>query len=367
MAPLPVFTRYLYLKNDVLLALRASLLNKDKESSYFWTAELLFSGFLETTIDTLWQIYFDHYASSNTTMEAYLKKKETSAISEEQKQSFVCLMVSNLLKRNSTTDVYMLNKVTTEIYEDEEESTAIMNLLNEGNLETLCYRWCSATDNGRKEIVNFVNTFFDSKEIKTKIEKKNTNKHVNSKTIFITRLIQGFTNIKNSDVSESKKKQQYVVPDSALLEQHKTKERNLDDPRLPHQIYKDVVVLSPNQYNMVAMNRQNISDVHMDIWRDGSRWIPIAAKTTPIWWDRLEKFGKLTDDETPSVVWNNDDDEENFYEKFWYDTEEQPMETQKKIIPRDMEKSSLFKTFQEKYNMNGLYNPCEEVLTCLAE
>ena len=76
MAPLPVFTRYLYLKNDVIMALRASILNKDKESSYFWTAELLFSGFLDDTIQSLWQIYFDHYASSNITFETYLKKKE---------------------------------------------------------------------------------------------------------------------------------------------------------------------------------------------------------------------------------------------------------------------------------------------------
>lgn len=367
MPPLPVFTRYLYLKNDVLLALRASLLNNDKESSYFWTAELLFSGFVDTTIDILWQIYFDHYASSNITLESYFKKKEKSAISEEQKQDFVCLMVSNLLMRNSTTDVYMLNKVTSEIYSDEEESTAIMNLLNEGKLETLCYRWCSSTDNDRKEIVNYVNTFFDSKEIKTKIEKKNTNKHVNSKTIFITRLIQGFTNIKNSEVSEPKKKQLYVVPDSSILEQHKTKEKNLDDPRMPYQIYKDVVKLSPNQYNMIAMNRQNISDVHMEIWRNGYKWTPIAAKTTSIWWDRLEKFGKLTDDETPSVIWNSDDAEEDFYEKYWYDTEEQPIEIQKKVIPRDMEKSSLWKTFQEKHNKNGIYYPCEEIITCFDE
>ena len=386
MPSLPVFTRYLYIKDDVLLALRGSLLNKDKESSYFWTAELLFSGFTDTTIDLLWQIYFDHYASSNITLEAYFKKKEKSAISEEQKQDFVCLMVSNLLVRNSTTDVYMLNKVTFEIYSDEEPETSIrhsdpgprfirssalcsliLGLLSEEKIETLCYRWCSSSDEDRKEIVAYINTFFDSKEIKTKIEKKNTNKHVNSKTIFITRLIQGFTNIKNSEVSQPKKKQLYVVPDSSILEQHKTKERNLDDPRMSYQIYKDVAKLSPNQYNMIAMNRQNISDVHMEIWRNGYKWTPIAAKTTPIWWDRLEKFGKLTDDETPSVIWNSDDAEEDFYEKYWYDTEEQPMETQKKVIPRDMEKSSLWKTFQEKHNKIGIYHPCEEIIACFDE
>ena len=115
------------------------------------------------------------------------------------------------------------------------------------------------------------------------------------------------------------------------------------------------------------MNRQNISDTHMDIWRNGYKWIPTAAKTTPIWRERLEKFGKLTDDETPSIVWNSDDDEEEFYEKYWFDTEEQPMEIQKRVIPRDMEKSFSFKTFQEKHNTNGLYNPGEEILTCLSE
>ena len=65
MAPLPVFTRYLYLKNDAILALRASLLNKDKESSYFWASELCFSGFLDDTISALWEIYYHHYAGLN--------------------------------------------------------------------------------------------------------------------------------------------------------------------------------------------------------------------------------------------------------------------------------------------------------------
>ena len=368
MAPLPVFTRYLYLKNDAISALRASLLNKDKESSYFWASELCFSGFLDDTISELWEIYFQHYASSNVTLETYLKKKETIAISDKQKQDFMCLIISNLLKRDSTTDVYMLNKVTSEIYADEDEADMTLNeMLNKEKFEALCHRWCSATDKERKDIINVVNTFFTSKNIKIKIEKKNTNKHVNSKTIFITRLIQGFTTIKNLECSSPKKKQQYVVPDSTLLEQHKTKERDLNDQRLPYKIYKDAVKFSPNQYNIVSMNRQNISDTHMDIWRNGYKWIPIAAKTTPVWRERVEQFGKLTDDEIPSIVWNNDDDEEGFYEKYWYDTEEQPMEIQNRVIPRDMEKSTLFKTFQEKHNTHGLYKPCEEVLTCLDE
>ena len=81
----------------------------------------------------------------------------------------------------------------------------------------------------------------------------------------------------------------------------------------------------------------------------------------------MEKFGKLSDDETPSIVWNSDDDEEEFYEKYWYDTEEQPIEIQKRVIPRDMEKSSLWKTFQEKHNKNGIYHPCEEIIACFDE
>lgn len=368
MAPLPVFTRYLYLKNDAVSALKASLLNKDKESSYFWASELSFSGFIDDTISALWEIYYHHYATLNIPLETYLKKKETSAISEKQKQDFMCLIIGNLLKRDSTTDVYMLSRVTSEIYADQEEAAMTLSeILEQEKLEALCHHWCCATDKERKDVVNTVNTFFASKNIKTKIEKKNTNKHVNSKTIFITRVVQGFTTIKNTEASNPKKKQQYVVPDSELLEQHKTKERNLDDTRYPYKIYKDSVKFSPNQYNIIPMNRQNISDIHMDIWRNGYKWIPTAAKTTPIWRERLEKFGKLTDDETPSIVWNSDDDEEEFYEKYWYDTEEQPIEIQKRVIPRDMEKSSLWKTFQEKHNKNGIYYPCEEIIACFDE
>ena len=72
------FTRYLYLKTDVKQALIGAVLNKDLTSSMYWVFELFFSGFQEETMDTLWQIYYDFYATLNPLLEAYMKKKEAS-------------------------------------------------------------------------------------------------------------------------------------------------------------------------------------------------------------------------------------------------------------------------------------------------
>ena len=51
------FTRYLYLKEEVEVALLVSLLNKDKERALFWAYELYYSGLANELIVTLWRIY----------------------------------------------------------------------------------------------------------------------------------------------------------------------------------------------------------------------------------------------------------------------------------------------------------------------
>ena len=51
-----IFTRYLYLKDEVEIALLASLLNK-KDDALFWAFELYFSGFESELIEILWKIY----------------------------------------------------------------------------------------------------------------------------------------------------------------------------------------------------------------------------------------------------------------------------------------------------------------------
>lgn len=362
---IPEFTRYLYLKQDVKEAAIGAILNNDQDTAMFWVYELYFSGFESETIQLLWQCYYDFYAVLNPLTEKYMKKKETSIKNENDRMLFICLFVNNLLIRKHTTDVFMLKKVTHEIYPDEEESKLPVDvMIKDKHLEALCHHWCGLCDKERTKLVDIINTFFKGEKISLTIEKKNTNKHVNTKTIVITRIAQGYELIKKQQLDlKTKQKNLYVVPDVKLIDNNRTQEVNNE---LPYKFFKKVVKYSPDQYGMVSMSREDVSDTIIDIFRDGRKWLVSAHNTTPLWKDRVVKYGgSVSEDNT--LIWQSDDHEEEFYEKYWFDTEEQPLSIQQLCIPRIKKNRSILRDFQECHNTQGMYNPCNEVLECLCE
>ena len=69
------FTRYLYEKDEVKLALILSILNKKEENAEFWAYELYHSGFKLELIDLFWSLYYDFYYTQNPSFEKYLQTK----------------------------------------------------------------------------------------------------------------------------------------------------------------------------------------------------------------------------------------------------------------------------------------------------
>ena len=55
-----IFTRYLYIKDEVEIALLTNILEK-KEESVFWAYELYFSGFQKEVFQYLWDIYYNFF------------------------------------------------------------------------------------------------------------------------------------------------------------------------------------------------------------------------------------------------------------------------------------------------------------------
>jgi hypothetical protein len=78
-----ILTRYLYLKDEVKLALIVSLLTKNPVS-IFWAYELYYSGFELELFELIWQIYFDFYATLNFSFKDYLIKKQKDWLKEDR-------------------------------------------------------------------------------------------------------------------------------------------------------------------------------------------------------------------------------------------------------------------------------------------
>jgi hypothetical protein len=76
-----VFTQYLYIKEEVILALLVSILNKS-DKAIFWAYELYYSGFKYELLNLIWKIYYDFFATLNPAYESYLFKKHKELLSD---------------------------------------------------------------------------------------------------------------------------------------------------------------------------------------------------------------------------------------------------------------------------------------------
>lgn len=68
---------------------------------------------------------------------------------------------------------------------------------------------------------------------------------------------------------------------------------------------------------------------HMELERDEliklyrENWLYFAC-TCPLWRKRVRKYGGTMDHETEKIVFKDDDREDEFHAKYYYDTDEQP-------------------------------------------
>jgi hypothetical protein len=106
-----VFTQYLYIKEEVILALLVSILNKS-DKAIFWAYELYYSGFKYELLNLIWKIYYDFFATLNPAYESYLFKKHKELLSDnKQNEYIICSIINDLLFRPFNSDVFMLRIV----------------------------------------------------------------------------------------------------------------------------------------------------------------------------------------------------------------------------------------------------------------
>ena len=112
-----VLTRYLYIKEDVLMSLLISILEKEYDESLFWASELYFSGYEQETVEYIYAIYMNLFYSKNPKLKRIMK------VGLERYDKGIHIIASLLLnltsKARSFTLQYFISKQTEEdIMED---------------------------------------------------------------------------------------------------------------------------------------------------------------------------------------------------------------------------------------------------------
>lgn len=98
----PLFTRYLYYINDVVISMIFCILKKDIEQSLFWGYELYFSGFQYELIEILLLLYKDFYEIyENNKIKKFIENKANEWKKDNSKDYIIAILIHNILYRDS--------------------------------------------------------------------------------------------------------------------------------------------------------------------------------------------------------------------------------------------------------------------------
>jgi hypothetical protein len=365
-----VFTRYLYVKDEVRIALLVSILNKS-DDAIFWAYELYHSGFKNELFGLIWKIYYDFFATLNPTFEAYLLKKHKEVIMaiDSNQDRIVSSIIQDLLFRPFNTDVFIMRNICDNfehdiIYHQCKDTLFIYNNFEKW-IELGDYRSIShwiLNINKTVDVVNVYNiclNIFEKnglKLTKNKLEKEFVlviNLNINSNIILLAKIMCLFS--KKEDLKKGRSIYINVEPEDVVqyetissLENYKVLENacicGIDD--LKH-------------LSLFKLNRQKYNIKH-EYWY---RW-EYHASFSPIWSQRIRQFGGYPDYTSQKIIFKDEPDDEqvqNFYNLYGLEPDEQSIITQSKNI-MEIEKIHNWKWFNEQYRKNGLFEVYDEEL-----
>ena len=363
-----VFTRYLYIKDEVKTALLMSILNKS-DDAIFWAYELYYSGFKNELIEFIWKIYYDFFATLNPSFAVYLSKKLDQDVVEDR---LISSIIQNLLIRSFNTDVFLLRTIA-ECYETEEDPAKDLDsYLSDKDYRGLALYVFSNKDLNEMDTYQRVLDYFkltnQSKLTKDLVSAMIANTSVLKKVILVANILSIMTFAKDL----IKKKNFYVKVDPEEVVQYETIEA--DDNLKSYRILKHACICQIDKQSFLNLfqgfRNQN------DGWTIGAvsekynslnKWIYHAA-FSPIWFSRIKSCKGYIDYVNNEVKFVSEEWEEVFYNRFNLEPDEQSLQTKENTLGKDdNNRKSTWHQFFAKYKKNGLIEVLEEELDELNE
>lgn len=337
-----IFTRYLYIYDEVRIALLISLLNQS-ESALFWGFELYYSGFENELFDLLWKIYYMFYFTLNPGFQEYFMKKQT------EKEvcgvpKLISAIIENLMYRPSNCDVFYMTSFHQSNFDADYGETIQVILLS---------KTCKNIDN---MVVSFLQDCFldDSKksyylkkwkQASTSVTNIDRMKIVASAyLIHIFSLKQALTLGKNMFLSQ--REEDLSVYETMLYTDERTTKRAY---RILPLVYK-YSIDEENYLSLFPLERNRVENIKDCYWYHWEYY----ASFSPVWKERIEKYGGVLNEERKRVIFEDgSDEEEEFYKNYNYEPDEQKMEIQRKSI-QILVNDKTWTMFYEKFGGKGL-------------
>ena len=342
--PSIIFTRYLYLKDEVKLALLVSILNKS-DDAIFWGYELYYSGFKHEFFDIVWKIYYDFFAIINPDFEEYLLKKHQRFLNEKENETnkkFVSSIIQNLLIRDFSCDIFLIRQICKlfvihtvypicEIHNLNFLKTQLKQWIDNYDYNSISYfilnesHWVNLST-----IYLFILEIFglglglhlENESKLTKFENiiSNYDNLIQQKTILLSKILTLFRN--------KQKKSFYVIVTHNENVKYNTIELTNDIKH--YKVLKYARICSIDKYNCLSMFELERNKTSYSLY---DNWLYYAS-FTPEWFNRIKDnrgYVDYTNKKVKFIVDKNGVDwEEHFNNKFNYEPDEQCLDVNDK-------------------------------------
>lgn len=372
-----IYTRYLYIKDEVRVALLVSILNK-RDDAIFWGYELYYSGFQMELFELLVKIYYDFFATLNPSFEQYLLQKQTYFTCSTEtldKDILVSEIIHNLLYRPFNTDIFLMRNVVENI---EIDITYYEQINNETNLLVNLKNWIKNNDyrsiiqyiynDNKIEIINIYKSclkLFEEEGVKLTKEKLMKNfgialkLNINPNLLLIVKILCLFS--KKEKLKNGKRFYINIKPEDIIQYDTISGSNELKSRKILEKVY----ICGINELNHLSLfklkrnkyNLHELTQIYYYHWE-------YCAYFSPLWKKRITDFGGYIDDINNKIVFKEDPDDDlmqRFYELYGLEPDEQSKFVQEKSIGY-IEQKYNWKWFYEKYRKNGLFNIYDEEL-----
>lgn len=366
-----IFTRYLYIKDEVEIALTTSILEK-KDEAIFWAYELYYSGYKNETFDILWKIYYYFFASLNPCFETYFIKKhqEWLKCATNDLDFYVSTIVNNLIIRPFNLDVLLLHKINTHLEFDEEEETSndendndmFKSHLKQNAYIQIAKHILEQTNDSSKIMEKVIDYFAPDKKTKLmkeweKIKKFRGDQYTS--LILISRIMMFYSSQK---IAKGKSFYVIVEPEDVIMYETIVPDKKLYSS---YKILPLACLYSIDKYNYLSLFLIARKYEPKPMMCYFEKWLYYSSYS-PVWAERIKLFKGTINHENKQITFDCDDSEEAFYDNYGYEPDEQKIATQHKNM-QPLKQERTWETFYNTHKSAGLFQDDDGFVSCLED
>jgi len=355
-----ILTEHLYPYDEVKWSLIQSLISKkDNDECLFWTWELLYSKF--NVKNLLYKIYLIFYNIHNHHFHNYIIKKLNN-ISSDNERKTIATIVSNIRILKPSFELFKIieeskniNKRNKSITFDKRNGDGIFKKLFKSIKDKNIHKAASylriltkSNNVSNQDIFKFIREKFKINKLSFLWSKK-----INKSNDFNILLLIVYRYINKKSYSNSNIKKKYISVRNSLLDElnllfDNDKQTSIDKWKNTKHIrkYKTHHYYLHQKNNIYGRYQIDISSNLK--FECCNNWL-FYCQNTKSWKERINKYNITFKDKIP--IFQNNDINDDFHDKFDYELDEQSLDTQNKSI-RDIKLISLDKWI-DFYNYNS--------------